>query len=38
VKVADKVFNVAGDVMKGSLKEDWQGKVEEFATAILGSF
>jgi flavodoxin len=36
-KVADKVFMVSADTMKGPLKEGWQGKVEEFATAILGS-
>ena len=37
VKVADKVLNVSPDTMKGSLKAGWQGKVEEFANAILGS-
>lgn len=37
VKVADKVFNVNVDTMKGPLKEGWQQKAMEFATAILGS-
>jgi len=37
VKVADKVFLVSGETLKGPLKEGWQGKVEEFATTILGS-
>ncbi len=37
VKVADKVFNVAADVMKGTLKEGWQARVNEFAAAILVS-
>jgi flavodoxin len=35
VKVADKVFFVSADTMKGHLTEGWQGKVEEFAAAIL---
>lgn len=37
VKVADKIFLVSGEQMKGHLKDGWQGKVDEFATAILGS-
>lgn len=37
VKVADRVFNVSVDTMKGPLKEGWQEKAREFATAILGS-
>jgi len=37
VKVADEVFNVSADAMKGQLKEGWQGKAEEFATSILSS-
>jgi multimeric flavodoxin WrbA len=37
VKVADKVFLVSGEKMKGALNEGWEGKVEEFATAILSS-
>jgi len=37
IKVADKVFPVTGDVMKGTLREGWEIKVDEFATAILGS-
>jgi len=37
VKVADKVFNVSADTMKGPLKEGWQEKAREFATAILSS-
>ncbi len=37
VKVADKVFLVSAEEMKGHLKDGWQGKVEEFATAILNS-
>jgi multimeric flavodoxin WrbA len=37
MKVADKVFLVSGETMKGPLKEGWQGKVEEFANSILGS-
>jgi flavodoxin len=37
VKVAEKVFLVSADKMKGPLNEGWQAKVEEFATAILGS-
>ena len=36
VKIADKVFLVSAETMKGPLKEGWQGKVEEFATAMLG--
>ena len=35
VKVADKVFSVSAEAMKGPLKEGWQEKVDEFATAIL---
>ncbi len=37
VKVADKVFVVSAETLKGPLKEGWQGKVEEFAATILGS-
>ena len=37
VKVADQVFNVSGDVMKGKLKEGWQAKAKEFTAAILVS-
>ena len=37
VKVADKVFLVIAETLKGPLKEGWQAKVEEFASAILGS-
>jgi flavodoxin len=37
VKVADKIFLVSAETMKGPLKDGWQGKVEEFATTILGS-
>jgi multimeric flavodoxin WrbA len=36
-KVADRVFGVSVDTMKGPLKEGWQVKAMEFATAILGS-
>lgn len=35
LKVADKIFLVSGETLKGPLKEGWQGKVEEFVTAIL---
>ncbi len=37
VKVADKIFLVNGETLKGPLKEGWQAKVEEFAAAILSS-
>lgn len=37
VKVAEKVFNVSADTMKGPLKEGWQEKAREFATAIATS-
>jgi hypothetical protein len=37
VKVADKIFHVSADAMKGPLKDGWQAHVQEFATAILGS-
>jgi flavodoxin len=37
VKVTDKIFLVNGETLKGPLKDGWQGKVEEFATAILSS-
>lgn len=37
VKIADKVFLVEASTMKGPLKEGWQGKADEFATAILES-
>jgi flavodoxin len=35
VKVADKIFVVSAEKMKGPLNEGWQGKVKEFATAML---
>ena len=35
VKVADKVFSVSADTMKGPLKEGWQQKASEFAAAVL---
>ncbi len=35
VKVAERIFLVSGETLKGSLKEGWQGNVEEFAKAIL---
>ncbi|MDH4123740.1 MAG: hypothetical protein OEV21_06635 [Thermoplasmata archaeon] len=38
VKVADKVFNVNPETMKGPLKEGWQEKVEVFTAQILKSF
>jgi multimeric flavodoxin WrbA len=37
VKVADKVFLVSGETMKGPLKQGWQGIVDEFVSAILSS-
>jgi flavodoxin len=37
IKVADKIFFVSGEEMKGHLIEGWQGKVVEFATSILDS-
>jgi flavodoxin len=37
VKVADKIFLVSSETLKGPLKEGWKGKAEEFATAILSS-
>jgi len=37
VKTADKIFIVRSDTLKGPLVEGWQGKAEEFVTAILGS-
>lgn len=37
VKVAEKIFLVSGETVKGPLKEGWQGKVEEFANAILSA-
>ncbi len=37
VKVADKMFFVNGETLKGPLKEGWQGSAEEFAGAILSS-
>lgn len=37
VKVADRVFLVSADTMKGFLKEGWQGSVKEFVDAILSS-
>ena len=35
VKVADEIFSVSAEAMKGPLKEGWQEKVDEFAAAIL---
>ena len=35
VMVADKIFVVIPTTLKGPLKEGWEAKVEEFATAIL---
>lgn len=35
-KVAEKMFLVSGDELKGHLLEGWQAKAEEFAAAILG--
>ena len=35
VKVADKVFMVSHEAMKGPLLEGWQGKAKEFVSAIL---
>jgi flavodoxin len=37
VKVADKIFVVSSETLKGPLKEGWQGKAEEFVTVILSS-
>ncbi len=37
IKVTDKVFPVTGDIMKGTLREGWEIKVDEFANAILGA-
>lgn len=37
VKIADKVFSVIPDTLKGPLKEGWQEKVGEFVAAILDS-
>ena len=37
VKVADQVFLVSAEAMKGPLKEGWQERAGEFVTAILGS-
>lgn len=34
VKVADKVFIVSADTMKGPLKEGWQERAREFAATI----
>ncbi|MBM4236965.1 MAG: hypothetical protein FJ151_00580 [Euryarchaeota archaeon] len=34
VKVADMVFHVSGETLKGPLKEGWESKVEEFAAQI----
>jgi flavodoxin len=36
-KVDAKVFHVTADVMKGSLKEGWERRVEEFTAALLTS-
>jgi flavodoxin len=38
VKVAKMMVSVRPDTMKGPLVEGWQEKVDEFVTAILGSF
>ncbi len=35
VKVADKIFLISPEEMKGHLLDGWQMKVEEFASAIL---
>ena len=35
VKVTDKVFLVNGETLTGPLKDGWEGKVLEFADAIL---
>jgi flavodoxin len=35
VMVADSIFVVIGTTLKGPLKEGWEAKVEEFATAML---
>jgi len=37
VKVADRVFIVSADAMKGPLKEGWQERASEFVSAILRS-
>jgi len=37
VKVADRVFSVSADAMKGPLKEGWQERARDFAAAILSS-
>lgn len=37
LKVADKMFLVSAEELKGHLKDGWQGGVEEFANAILSS-
>ena len=37
VKVADKVFSVSPDTMRGPLKDGWQERAGEFASTILGS-
>ena len=37
VRVADKVFLVNGETLKGPLLDGWQTKAEEFAAAILSS-
>ena len=37
VKVADAIFLVSADQMKGRLIEDWQERARDFATAVLGS-
>jgi flavodoxin len=35
VKVADKIFLVSPEEMKGHLRDGWQGRVDEFTAAIL---
>ena len=37
VKITDEVFQVAGDTMKGTLREGWEIKVDKFTDAILGA-
>lgn len=34
VKVAEKVFLVSGETLKGPLKPGWEAKAEEFASAV----
>lgn len=37
VKITGKVFQVTGDVMKGTLREGWENEVNDFVTNILGA-